>query len=664
MFVYNNCSKDARVLKEARTLAMAGHQVRVIAVLDRTTKEQEWLNGFEVVRIERDPLHYKLLRGSRWIQRWIRLSRRRISRWVKLRVRRVRVRVRAAWARPRRALRKLRFRLRRRARLVRLRARRRLIPIKRRARLLRLQLRRRLVPVKRRVRLARLRVRRAWARPRRALRKLRFRLRRRARLVRLRARRRLIPIKRRARLLRLQLRRLSRKPSQSRRGRALAFRYRRMRRRVQIMRESWVALLAADGIEDAGPLRNPLGSSGGVLGRVLGYILGVAAFVVAATIRASRNLRGLAARTQAAVSRGLRGLAIRVVGLRGRQDSAPRRSFGYRLLMRFHKPLMFIDYYWRAFKVARKWEPTTVHAHDLLTLPAAVALKLRTHCRVVYDAHELYPEISTLSRREKKVWQVLERALIGYADEVITVCSSIATELTQRYRLSIDPIVLHNCSPTHALASQHNPALLRSRFDIQGSPEPIILYQGGFIPNRGLSNLIRAAHHLNRGLIALMGWGRLEGELTDLIASEGLKGRVLIAPPVPQKELLDYTAAAAVGVIPYENVGLNNFYSAPNKLFEYIAAGVPIAGSCFPEIRRVVEGFEIGATFNPTEPRDIATAIDIVLTDMSEGGDMRANVATAARQLCWEQESTKLLKLYAAPSADPKATERLTPVHQ
>lgn len=65
MFVYNNCKNDARVLKEARTLAEAGYDVRIIAVLDKDTEPYEERDGFKIIRVVKDPIHYKILQGIR-----------------------------------------------------------------------------------------------------------------------------------------------------------------------------------------------------------------------------------------------------------------------------------------------------------------------------------------------------------------------------------------------------------------------------------------------------------------------------------------------------------------------------------------------------------------------------------------------------------------------
>jgi glycosyltransferase involved in cell wall biosynthesis len=478
MFVYNRCTTDARVLKEAGTLTAAGHRVRIVAVLDATTEPEEERGGFRIVRIDRNPVHYRLLRGARAGGR--------------------------LWRRP--------LRLARRA------------------------------------------------------------------LVRV-------------------------APGLPGRWRAMVGRG-----------ESGAAA------GDAGARRRG----------------GERAVVVLATplVLLVRGVdlvwRGLAAGARAA------------------------RRAGRRLLLAPHKPLMFFDYYRRAYRLVRADPPDALHAHDLNTLPVAAALARRLRLPLTYDAHELYPEISTLSRREAATWRFLERRLAKRADRVLTVCDSIAAELERRYGVA-RPTVLLNC-PAAAKAngrqrrervalSPHSETKA-TRADPTSADEPVVLYQGGFAPHRGLPTLVRAAHALDHGTIVLMGWGRLEEELRELVAAEGLEERVRIAGPVPQDEVVAYAAGATVGVIPYEPVGLNNTYTTPNKLFDYMAAGLPVAASRLPELTRFVERGGMGLTFAPGDPAALAGALNEMLADPERYGRMRARAREAARHYTWERESAKLLALY------------------
>lgn len=317
----------------------------------------------------------------------------------------------------------------------------------------------------------------------------------------------------------------------------------------------------------------------------------------------------------------------------------------HRAIMTLHKPLLYLDWYWRAFRLLRDECIDVVHAHDLNTLPLAVALSRSHRARLIYDAHELYPEVSTLSARERAVWRTVEHRLIGRAPTVITVCESIADELQRRHGIG-GPEVLLNCPPA-AAPPVRGAELLRERAGLMGDSEPLVLYQGGFAEHRGLPELVRAAHSFEQGHLLLMGWGRLEDELRDQIAREGLAGRVHLVPRATPAELPALTAGADVGIIPYRPVGLNNTFTTPNKLFEYIAAGLPVAGSRLPELVRFLEGLGLGVTFDPGRPTDIASAVNRLLSDDDLRAGMRERALEVRERFTWERQADTLLSIYA-----------------
>lgn len=312
------------------------------------------------------------------------------------------------------------------------------------------------------------------------------------------------------------------------------------------------------------------------------------------------------------------------------------------------EPLRFamalLDYYARAFVLGLRLRAQAYHAHDLVTLPVAWAAGRLRGARVVYDAHELFTEIGRLGRVPRAVFRVMETLLIGRADAVMTVNDSIASELARRYSVP-RPVVLRNCPRTGGRVPERTKSPLRSR---AGVPEgvPLVLYQGMFMPHRGLDMLVRATSRLARAHVLFMGWGPLLQDLRALAVVEGVQERVHFLEGVPLAELLDVTAGADVGVIPYRNVGLNNYYTSPNKLFEYCASGVPIACSRFPELVTIVEGLGVGRTFDPESPASIAQAIDALVEDPQALAEARAAVARAAGEFTWEREKLKLLAVY------------------
>jgi glycosyltransferase involved in cell wall biosynthesis len=317
-------------------------------------------------------------------------------------------------------------------------------------------------------------------------------------------------------------------------------------------------------------------------------------------------------------------------------------GIAYRALMVLHKPLLYVDFYRRAFRLTQHDRYDVVHAHDLNTMPAAWVIARRTGARLVFDAHELYADVSTLSDRERRVWRLIERTLIRKADAVITVCTSIADELVRRHAIA-PPTVVLNC-PVHEDA-QAAPGALAKAAGLEAHV-PIVLYQGGFAAHRGLPDLVRAAADVPGAAFVLMGWGTLEPVLRDLVAELELGDRVRIVPPVAPSDLLKHTAGATIGVIPYVPHGLNNRYTTPNKLFEYINAGVPVLGSHLPELERFILGCEVGRTFQPGDAADLAAALNLMLGDEAALDRQRRAAARARTDLTWESQEKTLFEVY------------------
>ncbi|MCK4723697.1 MAG: glycosyltransferase, partial [Dehalococcoidia bacterium] len=280
---------------------------------------------------------------------------------------------------------------------------------------------------------------------------------------------------------------------------------------------------------------------------------------------------------------------------------------------------------------------------DLYTLPLGCRAKRRHGGRLVYDAHELTTELAYISRPEGMGWRVLERFLIRRVDEVIATGTYRAEYLAKRYKV-VAPTVILNCPPTSA-AEEHNRAL-REKLGLEDDTVPVILYQGGFVGGRGLDRLVLAAAHLDRGVLVLMGWGELEEELRRLVKKMGLERRVFFTGPVAPDRVVYYCMSASVGVVIYLRTSLNNYYATPNKLYEYIHAGLPVVCSDFPALEEVVEGHGLGYTFDPKESESIAEAINRVLADEQQYDTMRKNALEAASMFNWENESRKLVEIY------------------
>jgi glycosyltransferase involved in cell wall biosynthesis len=231
----------------------------------------------------------------------------------------------------------------------------------------------------------------------------------------------------------------------------------------------------------------------------------------------------------------------------------------------------------------------------------------------------------------------MERALIKRVDATITVNESIAEIIVRQYGVS-KPTVLMNC-PLYWEVKRTN--LLRETCEVP-EKKRILLYQGGLQPGRGISRLIDVIQTIPECVLILMGGGPLKEELAAKI--ETLRGMVYLLDAVPVDRLLLYTASADVGLCMIENYGLSYYLSLPNKLFEYIMAGVPVVSSDFPEMRRIVSEYRIGETADPTDPSDIAGKIRKLL-EPKYHLQTADNCLLASKKLNWECESAKLVDL-------------------
>lgn len=287
--------------------------------------------------------------------------------------------------------------------------------------------------------------------------------------------------------------------------------------------------------------------------------------------------------------------------------------------------------------------PKVVHAHDLDTLSAATWAARATGAALVFDAHEIWWQ-QFADGEAPRAWvahyRALEAELIGRTDRVLTVCDSIADFLADRHGID-RPVVVRNSieGPSSGFMSDADLHPVRSPVDV--------LFHGGLSRGRGLEGLIAAAARFEGAVLTIRGAGELEGELRTLVERARVQDRVRFEEPVPLAEVVRAAARHDIGIIPYRPVCLNNRFSTPNKLFEYLHAGLAIAASDLPELRRVVESERVGALFDPERPESIADVVNHLARDRTALMDMRRRaIESAAARHSWSFDSVRLLDVY------------------
>jgi glycosyltransferase involved in cell wall biosynthesis len=291
-------------------------------------------------------------------------------------------------------------------------------------------------------------------------------------------------------------------------------------------------------------------------------------------------------------------------------------------------------------------QPDIVHAHDSDTLPAGGRAARAACARLVYDAHELYPDMLQEhgfqgSWPVQRYWLHTERTWVPAAAAVITVSPGLAEELRRRH--GVRASVVSNVPPlTPASRSE------RLRRELGLAPaEPILLYQGVLIAGRGLEQLVRSMREVPDAVLAVQGFGAAEAQMRKAAHEAGVKDRVRFMGRVAPDQLHEYACGADAGIVIYEHTTLNNYLSAPNKLFSYLMAGLPVAASDFPGLRAIVEGEAVGVTFDPASETSIAKALLRLLGDEHVSGAMgRRARALAESRYNWNVEQRVLLGVY------------------
>ena len=294
------------------------------------------------------------------------------------------------------------------------------------------------------------------------------------------------------------------------------------------------------------------------------------------------------------------------------------------------------------------------HANDLTGLAALVPFADRS-TPIVYDVHDLMIDTGTavhLPGIARRLLGFYERRLVTRVSAFVTVNDGLASVLRSRFpgkRIE----VVHNCPDRWVPANDTVRSRLRNAARI-GDDVPVVLYHGVLSAGRGIEQMMHAllAPGLERAHLVLLGFGERRDAFAEMAAETRWAGRVHVLDAVPPGELLPWVSSADVGGVVHPGVRLNDRLKTPNKLFECLAAGVPVVASDFPLMRKIVLGDPLGplgATADPANPVAIAGALRSILDlDPNEMRTLRDRCFAAARdRLNWEVESSRLTRLYS-----------------
>lgn len=303
--------------------------------------------------------------------------------------------------------------------------------------------------------------------------------------------------------------------------------------------------------------------------------------------------------------------------------------------------LLHLKFAWHIKFYLMASRASIIFAEDIYTLPFAVLFGKLKSAKVFYDSRELYGHLAGLKGKKTKqnFWRLVERYFIKKVNHIITTGKLDSDFLIKKYEVD-DPILLRNLPRYYKPKEEQD---FKSLFGID-QIKKTLLYQGVIHHGRGLLPTFRALKELKDCVLVIIGDGEFEDYYRNLANEMGIIEQVIFAGKVNQENILSYTKTADVGLSIIENLSLSYYYALPNKLFEYIMAEIPVIVSNLPQMKEIVEDYQVGKVVDLENPDELVEAIKQLTEDEVLNKKFKENCRTASQELNWENELKNLLE--------------------
>ncbi len=284
-------------------------------------------------------------------------------------------------------------------------------------------------------------------------------------------------------------------------------------------------------------------------------------------------------------------------------------------------------------------------ANDLDTLLPNYIVQCIKKNNLVYDTHEYFTEQEEVYNRKwvKRIWLGIEKRIFPHLKNVYTVNETIAKVYTKLYAVPVHvvrnvPILVTQVKADKQLQEQYHIPIHNK----------ILLTQGiGLHYNRGIEELIQCMQHLpNEYTLVIVGSGLAVPQLKQLVLQLNLQDKVIFVGILPPQVLKQITPLAYCGFSLDKPTCLNYAYSLPNKLFDYIHAGIPVIASNVVEVANIIHTYKVGIVLQELTPHTIASAVLALKRNDDDYNQLKQHCKLAADVLNWQCEAVTLLQLF------------------
>ena len=304
----------------------------------------------------------------------------------------------------------------------------------------------------------------------------------------------------------------------------------------------------------------------------------------------------------------------------------------------FRKIFAFLVFYLATYRAIGRKSVSCVNAHSLSVLPLALSLKLVKRCIVVYDTHELETETQSSTGARRQLAKLIERFCIKKVDKVFCVSDLISDWYEREYFISRPTTILNSASFGPLQCNDY----LRKHFNLSNEKK-IFVYVGLFAADRGIEQLLQIFEDDEGfdGVIVFIGFGSLDVSIRNS-ASYGI--RVFIHAPVYEDRLGEILSSADFGVCMVVPTCLSYDFCMPNKLLQYLAAGLPVVVSPCQSLNVFVTAHSVGVVASTLSLTDLRAAVVGILE--LDGSRLRQRAREVGLQLSWERQQSTLIDEY------------------
>ena len=256
-----------------------------------------------------------------------------------------------------------------------------------------------------------------------------------------------------------------------------------------------------------------------------------------------------------------------------------------RFLFNYIKFIKFV------FKIKKNIKSKVYYASDLSSLILANKIKSKD-ADVIYDSREIFSALGPLSRNafKQKILTILEILSVRKIKDIVVSGEMDAKYLSEYFPTGHNYHIIKNLPNYRKIIKSD---YFRQLYNIPND-KYILLYQGVLLEGRGIIPTLKFLKTTNKYVLVLIGDGLLKSEIKKIIKEDKLENKVYLHKQIPYNQLLNITSSADIGLSLIEPISFSYTLALPNKLFEYILAGLPVLVTNLPAMANFVDQNKVG----------------------------------------------------------------------